>query len=215
MVTRHNTVKQCHIENEIITWLMFFGILFSEIILMIRTYAIWDRRRSILITFCGFGLFIFIPGIILVQYAMASLEYIEVPSNITACVASHVKSEFVGAAFILLVFTETVTVILTMTKAVQHLRHSRSTWVSKMYTDGLLFYIYTLGLSLTNVVVILSSKTSAGWLYPLQSVFHSIFCSRVLLLILRQHAHLHSDSLESTSLCYSNPTSVHPETDPS
>jgi len=231
LVTRHNTADQCRIENGIVTCqlvflpsllslptgyffsgVMFFRVLFAEMILMIRTYAIWDRRRSILITFCGLGLFAGIPSIMLTHFAMASVNYVEAPSYMTGCMTDRLKGQFTGASFILLVVTETTTVVLTMIKAAQHLRHSRSTWVSKMYTDGLLFYIYISTLSITNVFLMLFVK-SAGWLYPLQSIFHSLFCSRVLMLIFQQHARLHADS--SDSLCYSDPTSIHPEAETS
>jgi len=209
LATQHNTISQCRFENPFFTWVMLLGVMLSEIILMMRTCAIWNRRRSIVITFWILGLSVSIANIILNYYAIASVEYKEVSSYITGCADKHYRGELVSASFIILVFTETTIVVLTMIKAVEHLRDSRSNWVSKMYTDGLVFYLYTLALSLTNVFTILFLKS---WLYLLQSVFHSIFCSRVLLLILRQH-HSHSDTLDSTSLGYTNPTSIHPETE--
>ncbi|KAJ3758747.1 hypothetical protein EV360DRAFT_70055 [Lentinula raphanica] len=43
------TAEQCAIQTRAVSWLMTIGIVHSELILMLRTYALWGRRRSILI----------------------------------------------------------------------------------------------------------------------------------------------------------------------
>ncbi|KAF5350881.1 hypothetical protein D9758_010481 [Tetrapyrgos nigripes] len=43
--------EDCLVQYQVVIWLVFWGMVFSEAILLLRTYAIWERRRSILIFF--------------------------------------------------------------------------------------------------------------------------------------------------------------------
>ncbi|XP_006457135.1 hypothetical protein AGABI2DRAFT_123002 [Agaricus bisporus var. bisporus H97] len=95
--------------------------------------------------------------------------------------------------------------ILTAIQAYRSLRFSHSPWVKQMYKDGLLYYVYVLGilvpaiflvvlsndyvtaLSIANVLVAaLAPRYLANWLATPQRVVHSVLCNRVLLQILRQ-----------------------------
>jgi len=190
VVVRHNTVDECRVYGNVVTWLTVIGILFSEFILMMRTYAIWDRRRSILITFWVLGIAVVGPALAVTFFEQRSIEYEETPPSVVACELKHAKSRIIAVAFILLVICETTIVVLTVIKAVEHLRHSRSTWVSELYRDGLMFYLYLLAVSLANVLTpVLGPATLWNFLAPPQRVLHSIFCNRLLVLILRQWAH--------------------------
>ncbi|KAJ6590408.1 hypothetical protein DFH09DRAFT_1139311, partial [Mycena vulgaris] len=40
---------ECLTRYKLISWLTVFGVHLSEVILMLRTYAIWERRRGVLV----------------------------------------------------------------------------------------------------------------------------------------------------------------------
>jgi Tfp pilus assembly protein PilN len=74
-----------------------------------------------------------------------------------------------------------------MIKAARHIRGTSSNWVVQLYTDGLLFWVYLLTISLASILLpILAPPIFTNWLAVPQRIFHSILCTRVLLLILRQ-----------------------------
>ncbi|KAJ6590409.1 hypothetical protein DFH09DRAFT_1139316 [Mycena vulgaris] len=40
---------KCLPRYKLVSWLTVFGVHLSEVILMLRTYAIWERRRGVLV----------------------------------------------------------------------------------------------------------------------------------------------------------------------
>ncbi|PBK88755.1 hypothetical protein ARMGADRAFT_356376 [Armillaria gallica] len=55
------SAAQCRLLSYIAGPLAVIGIFASQAILMIRTYAIWDRHRVVFWCFIGIGIFCFIP----------------------------------------------------------------------------------------------------------------------------------------------------------
>ncbi|KAF9492418.1 hypothetical protein BDN71DRAFT_1451636 [Pleurotus eryngii] len=128
---------------------------------MLRTYAIWNRRRSIQLTLYILCLLVFVPSLVVTQLESASLIY--GPSE-GGCNLEH-ASVIIFVAYVLLVISETIIVTLTLIKAFQHLRHTRSSWVVQLYRDGFLFYLYLLGFAVANVIVPVAGPPElANWL---------------------------------------------------
>ncbi|KIM87714.1 hypothetical protein PILCRDRAFT_814404 [Piloderma croceum F 1598] len=154
---------------------------------MIRTYALWGRKRSILIVLWLLSAFTFIPAIIVTAFELKSLQYENSPIAGEAGCFLHHASKIIFIAYVLLIMCESAIVILTMIKAVSHLRRSRSSWIIKFYKDGLLFYVYVSIISVANIVIPVAAPPAyANWFATPLRVFHSIFCTRVLLFIFRQ-----------------------------
>jgi len=181
-----NTPDRCQKEFTVVTWLIVAGIIISEVILALRTYAIWQRKRLVLIILCLSSAITFIPAIVVTHIELKSLIY--VPSEFPGCRLSTASSIII-VAYILLALSETIMAVLTGIEAYRHLRHSQSRWVLQLYQEGLLFYIYLLCISLANILVpILAPRIFANWLATPQRVMHSVLCNRVLLLILKQRS---------------------------
>ncbi|KAJ7641385.1 hypothetical protein FB45DRAFT_356549 [Roridomyces roridus] len=163
--------EQCLMRNVAVGWLSVLGIMLSEGILMLRTYALWERKPFVLVLLCIVAVTVFIPIIILVRVETISLHYIPTPD--VGCQLSSASSILIYG-YLMIMISET------------DLRRSHS-WVLKLYQDGMLFYAYLLMISVANVLVpILGPRPLANWLATPQRVFHSILCTRVLFLILRQ-----------------------------
>ncbi|KAF9013814.1 hypothetical protein BDZ89DRAFT_1076826, partial [Hymenopellis radicata] len=178
------TPEECIARFKALTWFIVIGILLCEVILMIRTYAIWERRRAVLYGFIALFLVVAIPGIVMAQLELESLVY--GPISGRGCRLIHASPIIMGS-YILLLLCETIIAILMCIKARQHLRQPHSSWVNRLYfQDGLLFFIYILFISLANVIVPICKPALANWLATPQRVLHSIFCTRILLLIQSQ-----------------------------
>ncbi|KAF9445297.1 hypothetical protein P691DRAFT_710554 [Macrolepiota fuliginosa MF-IS2] len=182
----HNP-ESCLKQNTILTWFIVSGIIISEIILVLRTYALWGRRRLITVILCCSSTVTFIPAIVIAHYEIKSLKYIPTPyPDRPGCKLGY-ASPIILIAYILLVVSETTVAVLTGIQGYRSLRHSSSPWVKQMYKDGLLFYLYLLVISVANVLVpVFAPRPLANWLATPQRVLHSVLCNRVLLQIVRQ-----------------------------
>uniref|UniRef100_A0A8H8CFU3 DUF6533 domain-containing protein n=1 Tax=Psilocybe cubensis TaxID=181762 RepID=A0A8H8CFU3_PSICU len=126
----------------------------------------------------------FIPAIVVTRIEVASFVYVF--SELPGCHLAS-ASEIIIVAYIFLGLSETVMAVLTAIKAYRHFQNSRSGWITKLYREGLLFYLYLVSISLANVLVpILAPRIFGSWLATPQRVMHSVLCNRVLLHIFKQ-----------------------------
>ncbi|KAF7361215.1 hypothetical protein MSAN_01153600 [Mycena sanguinolenta] len=189
--------EECLMRNETVAWLSVIGILLSEGILMLRTYAIWERNRNVLIFLCALALGVAVPGIAFTHMETKSLQYVRSGPEVLGCTLAHAGTALIFA-YLLIMISETAIAILTAVKAYRDLRRSRIPWILKLYRDGMLFYVYLLLISIANVMVpIMAPSMYANWLGTPQRVLHSVLCSRVLLLILRRRRIASTETQES------------------
>jgi len=189
-----DSAEECTKKFTVVTWFIASGVIISEAILILRTYAIWSRERYILITLCISSAITFIPALVVTELEIKSLKYI--PSNSPGCSLGSAGTIIIFA-YILLAFSETTIAVLTGIKAYRHLRHSQSGWIAQLYREGLLFYAYLLSVSIANVLVpVLAPPEFDNWLATPQRVMHSVLTTRVLLLILKQRPSL-SNTVQS------------------
>jgi len=186
-------------RNKAVLWLSVFGIILSEGILMARTYAIWEKKRSVLIFLCGLASCAFLPMVVFVYLETISLRYTVSPTNGLGCFLASAGGILIYG-YLMIMISETAIAVLTAIKAYRDLRRSRIPWVLKLYKDGMLFYAYLLLISIANVMVpILAPSMYANWLGTPQRVLHSVLCTRVLLLILRRRRIMTSEVPQSTT----------------
>ncbi|KAJ6518215.1 hypothetical protein C8R47DRAFT_8740 [Mycena vitilis] len=173
--------ERCLTENKAVAWFTVLGIFLSEVILMLRTFALWDRSRGALIALTLLALCTAVPTIVFTQLELMSLGY--VAKEGLGCQLAKASSIIIFAYIMLMVF-ETTNFVLTAIKAYRDLRRSRQPWLVQLYRDGLLFYVYLLAISLANILVpILAPPMYANWLASPQRILHSVLCTRVLLLL--------------------------------
>ncbi|RDB24276.1 hypothetical protein Hypma_008553 [Hypsizygus marmoreus] len=181
-----NTPEECLARYTVVTWLIVIGTFLSEIILMLRTYAIWECRRPVLVILCALALIVSISVIVITSLEVKSLKYIPTPPETLGCRIGHASSIII-VAYVTLVVSETTLAVLTGIQAYRHLRFSQSRWVTRLYKNGVVFYGYLLCISIANIVVpITAPSIFANWLATPQRVIHSILTNRVLFVILRQ-----------------------------
>ncbi|KAJ7465595.1 hypothetical protein FB451DRAFT_1402619 [Mycena latifolia] len=139
--------EDCLTRNKIVGWLTVLGILISEVILMLRTYAIWERRRGVLTSLSILGACTLITTTVICQLELASLEY--VPTDGLGCKLARASSVVIFA-YLMFIISETTIVVMTVIKA---------------YRDWMLFYAYLLGISIANILVpIFAPSIFSNWL---------------------------------------------------
>ncbi|KAF9466691.1 hypothetical protein BDZ94DRAFT_129860 [Collybia nuda] len=195
----------CYRHHVIMMWFLASGMFLSELILILRTYAIWNGQRSILICLILVALVTLSTLLAVLIVGMDALTYGPAKGPNHGC--NIIRTNDITLIYYLTILaSETIIVILTVIKAIQN-RGSRSSWVLQLSRDGLVFYVFMLGMTIANVVVTVttSSPRYKNFLAFPQRVLHSILCTRVILLILRQRATYSMDDYPSLSVgVYSN-----------
>ncbi|KAI0089655.1 hypothetical protein BDY19DRAFT_993227 [Irpex rosettiformis] len=162
----------CEREFKVVTWMIVVGVFIAESILMLRTYAIFERRKWMLILLCSLLAGIAIPSFVVVKLELDSVHYgFPRRGPYQGCTLIADTSVIIIVAYLLVLFSETVVFVLTLYKAIK---------------DWIIYYVYTFLISFANVLVpIVGPPELDNWLATPQRVLHSIFCGRILLSILR------------------------------
>ncbi|KAK0502427.1 hypothetical protein EDD18DRAFT_1100874 [Armillaria luteobubalina] len=163
---------------------VLIGIFISQVILMIRTYAMWDRSRAIFWCFVGTAIFCFTPGIICIAIAIKTTQFVTLP-NKPGCINLS-SSNIMAVAYSLILVTDTVVALPTLFKGIEHLRRSTHPFLIELYASGMLFYVCIFIISLANILVPIWVPSLTASLGCYQRIFHSILCNRVMLLIFKQ-----------------------------
>lgn len=170
----------CYIAYVYVTWSIVACISVAESVLVLRTWAIWDGRRVVLL---GLAVLLFaitsVNGWIVVEYTKHT-TVIERP-GIVGCVVTS-TTHTIGIAWVLISAFELVILLMTAAKGIKHFMESSSTLMGSLYRDGMLYYLALFAVSLVNMIFIMSAEAEyIILLAELQRAFHSIFCCRIIL----------------------------------
>ncbi|KAK0477637.1 hypothetical protein IW261DRAFT_271202 [Armillaria novae-zelandiae] len=181
LLLREPSVAQCHLLYDVGGPLAVLGMFTSQWILMIRTYAIWDRHQVVFWCFIGIVIGCFIPTVFLLVLQLRG-QFVG-PTNHDCLTQS---SSMPNVLYIPVLVSETVIAALTLFKGVQHLRRSFDPFVRELYVSGMFFYASIFLISLANVLIPMWAHNIAPFLTFFQYIFHSILSNRVMLLIVTQ-----------------------------
>ncbi|PBK61031.1 hypothetical protein ARMSODRAFT_678466 [Armillaria solidipes] len=175
------SAAQCRQLFSILGPVAISGIFASQAILMIRTYAIWNRHRVVFWCFMGIVAFCFIPIVVGLGIQLRSQFIGPVDHD---CLSQ--SSNMPNFLYIPVLVSETIIASLTLFKGVQHLRCSSHPFLKEFYVSGMFFYACLLLITLANILVPMWVHNVAPFLAFFQTIFHSILSNRIMLLILTQ-----------------------------
>jgi len=183
----------------LVSGLMVLGIISAEIILVVRTWAIWGRTRLMGIFLTVIAALCIITVISIEIVTFNSGTFTPIPSN--GCLATQ-QSKLLGIDFIIIIIFESFVLILTLIKGLQHYRSfGLHGCLSVLYRDGILFYLSLLGISVLNLAIAVVAPLYLGnGLVSLQRVIHATLGARVLINLreARNSEVNYPDGLEST-----------------
>ncbi|KZV90875.1 hypothetical protein EXIGLDRAFT_770435 [Exidia glandulosa HHB12029] len=150
----------CHRIFGYNSFSIVWGIGAAEMILVLRTWAIWDRHRGLLI-----GLVTLFFGVWIAEsYIISQLvdKTIFVPATsfspvLRGCVITA-STQIVTYAWILLTAYEALILGLTLVKAVQHFRSGSNRLMNMLYRDGILYFVYLFAISAANLIVVYTTE---------------------------------------------------------
>jgi len=160
---------------------------FTDIILMLRTYSIYNKSRKILTIFGLTWIIIAAFCFWAITKFTSSFRFSAAPSPVSSfsCFLKQESSSKGLICYIALLAGESVVTLLTVWKTFDSYRKSGFHFnqiVSMVYCEGLIYYFAILPITIANVAVILLAPR--GLLLVLDSpltVMHSILCCRLVL----------------------------------
>jgi len=192
------TVGECSNAFKFTGWLMVFGIVIAEVILVVRTWAIWGRTRFMAICLASVFTLCVVPVIYIESVYLDSVSFTPIPSS--GCFVSQ-GSTLIGIDFIIIITFESFVLVLTLIKGVKHYRHfGVHGCLSVLYRDGILFFVYLLGISVINLAVaVVAPSDLANGLVTLQRVIHATVSARVLINLREAHSTEETSNFIQTS----------------
>ncbi|KAJ3482314.1 hypothetical protein NLI96_g7066 [Meripilus lineatus] len=215
------STRACNILYSVAGWFIVMGIVIAEVILVLRTWTIWGRGKRIGYVLVTVSIVCLVPVLVIQKIFLDSIVFPPNPGRETLGLGFLLSSPFFPELTGLKMHANPHRLHRGFKfhcgNSVRDIRdHSHggegsSTIVAGsrkvaavLYRDGVLFFCYLFGVSLINLIVIVTSPSHlapANLLATFQRVMHSCLSARVLL-NLRQ---AHRDELESPSNAESGP----------
>ncbi|KAF9069226.1 hypothetical protein BDP27DRAFT_737957 [Rhodocollybia butyracea] len=169
--------------------LRFLAIIASQLIVAVRTWAIWNKNRMILIVLTILSLATMIPATVLVIERIISnrvvLSVTPEFQNICILTIGKISQAFV-APFILVIFYEFVNLTFSLIRIVKWRKtipkNIRAPIIDTLWRDGVMYFSFMLVLGSMNIGIVLQQvpQFRAGGI-QLQAVFQSILSTRIVL----------------------------------
>ncbi|KAJ3727665.1 hypothetical protein C8R42DRAFT_656165 [Lentinula raphanica] len=166
------------------------AIIASELILAVRTWAIWGRSRKVLVTLISFSLAGIISTATIVAMSIVSNHVVPLVSeqfqNICSLTISNISHGFI-IPYVVAMLYEFVTLTLSLIRIITWRKtipaHIRAPIINTLWRDGVVYYSFMLVLGFVNIGLVLQQgvpqvRTGGA---ELQAVFHSILSTRIVL----------------------------------
>ncbi|KAJ6588567.1 hypothetical protein B0H19DRAFT_1100124 [Mycena capillaripes] len=175
------------------SWGTLFGMGVAEAILILRTYALSGRQRSVLIFFTTAWAAGVSSSIILLAFFLQSATYGSPPSPvIPGCFLTGGTAIFAGIPFVIVLLNDTVIMMYTLWIGLKNYRNSRNPLIFILYRDGIMYYMFLCIISAVNFATLVQAPMPMAQLFnTFLRVVHSILSTRILLHV-RDIEHLES-----------------------
>ncbi|KAG1719653.1 hypothetical protein EDB19DRAFT_1782363 [Suillus lakei] len=185
------TSNQCAstLEGNIIH---IIGIVAAEALLVLRTWAFWQKSKRLLIGLSAYSVLTIIAAIA-ADLSPTSLIPGEEPP-LGTCYFESTRNAAV--VYIFLAMFESVILILTVYKRVHDYRDFQSGIVVTLYHDGMIYMLCILTVTLANVIIGAAFPSAYSNMFDtLQLVIHSVLASRILFRLRHNNERVHETSV--------------------
>jgi len=178
-------IQTCHKVFAASTYFVLIGAVVAEIILSMRTHALWKGSRVVLMILIALNLCTLIPAMWITHLSVNALEFVSSPlPALVPCVFSGTQSrakEFIS--FVLLMLLDALTTVLAVLSAVNHWRNTNNPLIRTLWMDGVFYFVCLLSISCVNVAIFSVETLNIYYdlAVELQRVLHGILSARIIL----------------------------------
>lgn len=170
----------CTVLDRVSAWSLLICIGVAHLILLVRTYGLMGNSKPVLyglllLFSVAFGIDCWILALF-----MSSRTFAPPPLPIWPGCFPASESSVGIYDYVTVIIYESVILFLTLYRGYKHFRYSATPLLFILYRDGALFFALLVALSLGNVLT-LGIGVPKAYLTTVQSVFHSILSTRILL----------------------------------
>ncbi|KAJ7022965.1 hypothetical protein C8F04DRAFT_198083 [Mycena alexandri] len=169
-----------HIDS----WLGVVSIVSIDIIMLIRTWAMWHRSKRALTLLLSVQLLSNLAEAGATLWASLTLFSIPSPNNIRPCLTGFARPDVLYALWMGVVVWDLTVMVATLVRAVPAIRLYRTAtpMISLILRDGIQYFVLMLLIALGNIVVINKAPAPlATMLLTLQRVTNSVIGSHIML----------------------------------
>ncbi|KAJ7629970.1 hypothetical protein DFH06DRAFT_1224488 [Mycena polygramma] len=172
------------VSANLSTALRVIVIVASEAILAVRTWAIWEKNRSILIILCIVSVAAVVGNAVLLGRGVNGTHAQTSDGN--CIIIINDKSQSYLITYVVVIAYETITISLSAARLMkwrsQISSSTRIPLLEVLWNDGLVYFSWMIGLGILNILLILHGgvavRTGGA---QLQSSIHSILSTRIVL----------------------------------
>lgn len=186
------TRGDCFRNEQFVIIILNVGMLLTEIIFTLRTWAVWGRSRKSGFLLLMFFMILLVPCFTLTAFWFPTLtpSPIPIPTQVipSGCcniIRSNVRVAEYAIMSVFYVVNATLVGIPAYKSFVD--RTSLSSFARLVYIDGILYYIYLLAFSITNIVIICGFPPQYSDLFTVLQQFLGSILSCRMILNLRNH----------------------------
>ncbi|XP_006464044.1 hypothetical protein AGABI2DRAFT_180157 [Agaricus bisporus var. bisporus H97] len=181
------SASQCKTVYEVGTSVFMAGVVCAELILTIRTWAVWAKGNYVAIGLFGSFLLIWAAVVVLAAFYLRASNHLSSPlPSLLGCIIEG-SGTYLASIFVVIAAHDTIMVVLMITRGIYALRSGGDSRLLKtVYGDGIAFYVYLFVLSVVNIAIIFNFSELVVLLVMMQGAIHSVLACRVVLHI-RQH----------------------------
>ncbi|KLO15028.1 hypothetical protein SCHPADRAFT_282963 [Schizopora paradoxa] len=181
--------SQCLPLYKASAWFQVAGVIFAELILIVRTYAIYQRSRPMLCYLIALHLGLTLPSLNIINRSFAFISYGPSPApTIIPCVPTIGDVRW-WIPFMCIAIFDLNIVTLTLWKAVMDWRSgaTRTEFIITLYRDGFMYFAGMFATSLTNVILMKVMRQTpyfllfVGW----QRLLHALLSARLIINVRR------------------------------
>ncbi|KIK64918.1 hypothetical protein GYMLUDRAFT_379369 [Collybiopsis luxurians FD-317 M1] len=170
--------------------LRLVSIIASEVIIAVRTWAIWGRSFKILLALVAFSLAAVIPAAYIVSESVITSRVVALVSEqfIDVCSLSVESFEHAFVApYVLAILYESVTLTFSLVRILNWRKNIpkniRTPLIDNLWRDGVLYFSFMLVLGFINIGIVLQQgipeiRTASA---ELQAVIHSVLSTRIVM----------------------------------
>jgi len=180
---------------------------FVECILLLRTWAIWNRNKSL-----GIGLVALLLAFIVLQFVLGndfvnSMEYASPPyPGFRGCLVTNADRILWGTQATVMVVDAVVFVLIVISAYLSYQRGNIGKFSFIIYKDGIMFYVYMFFVVAASMAATIALPLDMILLFsPLQYMLQSILASRIVLNIRGAGNRSRETELHT---CYSDPSPI-------
>jgi len=180
---------------DVVLWLDIVIVVCSELIFVLRTWAIWERSRPILVFLIGLLIAFTVLSIVVIELSMAKSTTPLLTSSVTVIFegwgpvempTSSVQYAWVASTpFLLILVLQSVVLAMTSYKVLRYRSKylTRSTLMDVIWIEGITYFAFMFIVGALNVGLIMNvSRPELQFgLLQFQMVLHSILSTRVVL----------------------------------